>query len=98
MSSKPFCFLMLLIIAVLSCSHLSEPIPSTSTDAAALHKAVEYCTKCCDAALPKGYYVQELTVSYGPQPTSCEDRIQALESEIFDLESELDELRDKCYQ
>ena len=49
----------------------------------------------CKSALPSGLYLQRIRITTY-LPRTCKEKIEDLESEIFSLQSELDDLEREC--
>ena len=50
----------------------------------------------CQNAVPPGFYLSRLRLLTGPIPRTCQEKIEALENEIAELESERDQLLSNC--
>jgi len=96
MSSKYFYFLSFLVSALLACSTSSQLSSNKSDEIIKSIEAARFCFKECNSALPKGWYIQRLKVAYGDRPITCNDKIEALQAEIDDLQMELNKLLTDC--
>ena len=96
MCKKRVFFLAYLMTTLLACSTSSQLTPAKSTEIADSVEATRHCFEICNSALPKGWYIEKIKVSYGNRPKSCREKIEALQAEIDDLQFELDKLQSEC--
>jgi hypothetical protein len=90
-----FYFICVFLVAGSGCTTYTNQNTSKSPQVP-IYDDVQNFFNICNDAVPHGWYIKRLTLTSGPQPRTFQGKIDAIQSEIDDLEMELMELQDKC--